>query len=706
MRAPRSATLRVASLILLTAGIAAAPRQSPQAVYELVIGRVIDGTGAPARRADIAVKDGRIARVGTFAATSKDRIDAAGLVVTPGFIDVHTHADDVADHPLAENFIRMGVTSIVAGNCGSSALSIGDALTRIRETGIAVNFATLIGHNTLRASVMGRDDRYSTLGELNRMKALVFKGMADGAVGFSTGLQYVPGTYARNNEIVELARVAANQGGIYATHMRNEGTRLDEAVAESIRVARLIGGVRVQISHLKVDSPSRWGASAAALKLIDDAIGRGLKIGADQYAYTAGSSSLDIRFPAWALEGGAARVRQRLDDPPTWSRIKVEMQQLLADRGFNDLSWATVATYRPDPSLGGLSMKDVAVKLVGDSSADAQLEAARLLMRSGGATMVYHFMSEDDIARIMKHPMVSIASDSGVIDAGAGVPHPRGYGNTARVLGVYVRERKILSLEEAVRKMTSLPAAQFAFAGRGVIREGAAADLVVLDPARVRDTATYEAPHAYPEGIPYVVVNGVPVVRDGKVTGERAGQVIRGGTPEPRPSASSGRPELVEGRSPGTDTPLGRQGATVTIAYRAASEDDASTGRVTLSVAAGQIARASVWEHACTVRSRADAESPGTDADQFWSFRADLTTTRTQVTTVRLRYRLVTAAGQGPELERVLVVDGRDTLSLEGFSARRDCRYDRVLVTVSARPAAARGPGPAFGPIDKYRYND
>ncbi len=433
-----------------------------------------------------------------------------------------------------------------------------------------------------------------------------------------------------------------------------------------------------------------------------------MKIGADQYAYTAGSSSLGIRFPAWALEGGDARVRQRLDDPPTWARIKTEMQQLLAERGFADLSWATVATYRPDPSLGGLSMKDVAVKLVGDASANAQLEAARLLMRNGGATMVYHFMSEDDIARIMRHPMVSIASDSGVIEAGAGVPHPRGYGNTARVLGVYVRERNILSLEEAVRKMTLLPAAQFAFAGRGVLREGAAADLVVLDPARVRDTATYEAPHAYPEGIPHVVVNGVPVVRDGKVTGETPGQVIRGGSGVPGFRGSEVLPGSAVPGAANPGTALASQSAIVTIAYRAASEDDASTGRVTLALVAGRIGRASVWEYACAVRARADAENPGTEADQFWSFRADLTTTKTLVTTARLRYRLVTAAGQGPELERILVVDGRDTLSLDALSARRDCRYDRVLVTVSARPVAAKEarPGPAFGPVDKYRYND
>jgi N-acyl-D-amino-acid deacylase len=514
-------------VLALTAGLDASSSLI-QAPYDLLVvnGRVIDGTGSPARQANVAVQGGKILRIGAVTGAARETIDAAGLVVTPGFIDVHTHADDVADHPLAENFIRMGVTSIVAGNCGSSALSIAEAFTRIRETDIAVNFATLIGHNTVRIAVMGRQARPSTIGELNRMKALVFKGIIDGAVGFSTGLQYVPGTYATSNEIVEIARVVKVEGGLYATHMRNEGTKLEEAVAESIRVSRMVGGIPVEISHLKVDSPSRWGASAAALKLIDDANARGFSIGADQYAYTAGSSSLSIRFPAWVLEGGDASIRERLDNAAMWARIKAEMQQLLADRGFADLSWATVASYRPDPALNGLSMKDVAVKLVGDGSADAQLEAARILQRAGGASMVYHFMGEDDIARIMKHPAVAIASDAGVLEAGAGVPHPRGYGNTARVLGVYVRERKVISLEDAVRKMTSLPASRFGFAGRGVIREGAAADLVVLDPARVRDTATYEAPHAYPEGIPYVIVNGVLVIRAGRTTGEKPGQIL------------------------------------------------------------------------------------------------------------------------------------------------------------------------------------
>jgi N-acyl-D-amino-acid deacylase len=517
------------SLAVAAALIAVPPAIARQPAFDLVIAnaRIIDGTGAPARTGDVGIRDGRIARIGKIAAAdARERLDASGLALAPGFIDVHTHADDVASNPLAENFIRMGVTSIVAGNCGSSARDIAEALDRIRTTSVAPNFATLIGHNTVRSAIMGGAQRDPTLGEIDKMRALVFKAMAAGAVGFSTGLQYIPGTYSKPNEIVELAREAANVGGIYATHMRNEGTELEAAVAESIRVARNLD-MPLQISHLKVDSPSRWGASAAALKLIDDARAAGLSIQADQYAYTAGSSSLSIRFPSWALEGGSERVRERLENAETWARIKKEMQALYTERGFSDLSWATVASYRGDRSLNGQSMKQVAEKIAGGGSADAQLEAARMLQLGGGASMVYHFMGDDDIARIMRHPMVSFASDAGVLQPGAGVPHPRGYGNAVRVLGEYVRVRKILTLEEAVRKMTSLPAAHFGFAGRGVIREGAAADLVLFDPATVKDEATYAAPHAYASGLPHVLVNGVFVVREGKTTGARPGQILR-----------------------------------------------------------------------------------------------------------------------------------------------------------------------------------
>jgi N-acyl-D-aspartate/D-glutamate deacylase len=522
--------LLTVALFLFVCVVALAAVQSRLA-YDIVIvgGQVVDGSGAPGRRADVGIRDGRIAVVGTVSpAGAREVIDAKGLVVSPGFIDVHTHADDLEDHPRAENFVRMGVTSIVAGNCGGSALDVGEALTKIRQTGAAVNFATLIGHNTVREAVMGAADRIPTIPELDRMKSLVWRAMADGAVGFSTGLQYVPGTYARPPEIMELARIAANAGGVYASHMRNEGTALEAAIEETIQVGQATG-VRVQISHLKVDSPSRWGASAKALDLIDAARARGLVVEADQYAYTAASSTLGIRFPSWALEGGREKIAERLNDPPTWARIKSEMAALLAERGLSDLSFAVVASSRSDALLNGLSMKQVALKRKGSESADAQFEAARDMMLGGGASMVYHFMSDDDVDRIMKHPHVAIASDSSLLTLDEGAPHPRGYGNNARVLGEYVRRRHVIPLEEAIRKMTSLPAAQFRFARRGLVKEGYAADLVVFDPATVGDRATFEKPHAYAAGIPYVVVNGVTVVSKGEQTSARPGVVL---TPE------------------------------------------------------------------------------------------------------------------------------------------------------------------------------
>ncbi len=328
------------------------PAGQVQPRYDLLIagGQVVDGTGAPPRRADVAIKAGRIAEIGTLAKLyAREVIDATGLVVAPGFIDVHTHADDLIEQPRAENFVRMGVTTIVAGNCGSSSLDVGKALTAIEQAGASVNFATLIGHNTVRREVMGTANRNPTIPELDRMKSLVWRAMADGAVGFSTGLQYVPGTYAQTGEIIELARVAGNEGGVYASHMRNEGTALEEAVAETIRVGEMTG-CRVQISHLKVDSPSRWGASAQALALIDAARKRGTIVEADQYAYSAASSSLGIRFPSWALEGGQPQITARLNDAATWAKIKDEMRgaarRARPRRSVASPSWRPIAPIR------------------------------------------------------------------------------------------------------------------------------------------------------------------------------------------------------------------------------------------------------------------------------------------------------------------------------------------------------------------------
>lgn len=501
-------------------------RQAPR--YDLLLagGTVVDGTGVPGVRADVAIKDGQITAVGRIArSAARNVIDATGLIVAPGFIDVHTHADDIADHPRADNFVRMGVTTIVAGNCGGSALDIGEALARVREGGASVNYATLVGHNTVRRAVMETANRHATLAEMSRMKSLVWRAMADGAVGFSTGLQYVPGTYTTTPELIELARIAGDAGGVYASHMRNEGTELETSIAEAIRVGEA-GGCRVQISHLKVDSPARWGAAVKALTMIDAARARGIDVEADQYAYTAASSTLGIRFPSWVLEGGQIATSARLSDPATWERIRAEMRGLLAERGIKDLAFAVVSSHAADPSFNGLSIKQIAARTKGSDTLDAQLEVARGMLAADGASMVYHLMSDEDVELIMKHPQVGIASDSSLLTPGQGVPHPRGYGNNVRVLGEYVRKRHVISLEEAVRKMTSLPARQFRFDGRGEIKAGYAADVVLFDAATVGDTASFDKPHAFAAGVPYVLVNGIVVVRNGEHTGLRPGQVL------------------------------------------------------------------------------------------------------------------------------------------------------------------------------------
>jgi N-acyl-D-amino-acid deacylase len=501
-----------------------------QTRYDILIrgGRIVDGTGAPGRVADVAIRGGRIVAIGALAdATATSIIDAKGLVVAPGFIDVHTHADEIAAHPLAEHFVRMGVTTVVAGNCGGSAENIADAFGAIERATIAVNYATLFGHNTVRRAVMGTERRAPSPDELARMQTLVAKAMSDGAVGFSTGLQYVPGTYAEQSEIAALARVAGQAGGVYATHMRNEGTALEESVREALAIGEAAGAA-VEISHLKVDAPSRWGASAKALALIDAARSRGMKVAADVYLYDAASSSLGIRFPSWVLEGGQAQINGRLDDAATWARITEEMKTLIRERGLENYSFARIASYRADPSLNGQTIPQAAKKMLGGDDLEAQLEAMRRMLRAGGASMVYQFMSEGDIGRILRHPHVAIASDSGLNVVGEGVPHPRGYGNTARALARYVRELQVLSLEEAIRKMTSLPADHFGFRDRGRIAEGQAADVVILNPATVADLATYEQPHQFATGISHVLVNGRVVVADGRHTGARPGRVLGG----------------------------------------------------------------------------------------------------------------------------------------------------------------------------------
>lgn len=514
------------SLLLLAA--LASGCGAPPDTYDVVIrgGLVVDGTGTRAYEADVAVRDGRIAAIGELsAARGTTEIDARGQAVAPGFIDVHTHADELAEHPRAEHFVRMGVTTVVAGNCGSSTVDVASAFEAIRATGVSVNFATLVGHNSVRRAVMGTERRAATEEEIARMQAIVDQAMAEGAVGLSTGLQYVPGTYAETSEVIALAQAAAARGGLYTSHMRNEGTELEAAIQEAIAIGEG-AGLPVHISHLKVDAPIRWGASADALALVDEARGRGVAVTADQYVYDAASSNLGIRFPSWVLEGGQDAINPRLDDAATWARIREEMKGLIAERGIADYTFARIASHQADPALNGLTIPEAAERVLGARDLDTQLEMMRRMLRAGGASMVYQFMADEDIDRILRHPQVALASDSGLHVHGEGVPHPRGYGNNPRALGVYVRERRVLPLEEAVRKMTTLPAGVFGLADRGRLAVGAAADLVVFDPATIADLATYENPHQYPAGISHVLVNGVAVVQAGAHTDARPGQTV------------------------------------------------------------------------------------------------------------------------------------------------------------------------------------
>jgi N-acyl-D-amino-acid deacylase len=497
--------------------------------YDLIIrnGRLVDGTGNPSWSADVAVKDGRIAALGRVAGTAKAEIDAKGLVVAPGFIDVHTHADEVADMPTAENFLRMGVTTVVAGNCGGSPVNVGKAFREIEEKTACINFATLVGHGSVRRAGMGGSfNRAPTAEELQKMRDLTEQAMKDGAVGLSTGLIYNPGVFSETEEIIELAKVVARYDGIYATHQRNEGTGIIGSLDEAIRIARE-AGVRAEVSHIKLAGEKAWGRAAEVLAHIEKARAEGVDITQDQYAYTASSTGISQLIPSEAREGGSNDFKQRLNDPAEKAKIVEGMRQKIRDRGREDYAYAVIANYRHDRSLNGLNIVEAAQRKRGSATLDDQIEMILEIQLNGGASGVFHGMSEEDLQTFLRHPNTMVACDSGLRKLGEGVPHPRGYGNNARVLGRYVRELNVLRLEDAVRKMTSLPATVFRLENRGLLRSGQWADIVIFDPKKVRDAATYTDPHHYSEGFQHVIVNGVPVIQNNQLTGARPGQVLR-----------------------------------------------------------------------------------------------------------------------------------------------------------------------------------
>jgi N-acyl-D-amino-acid deacylase len=496
--------------------------------YDLLIrnARVVDGAGNPWFRADVAVKDGRIAAIGRLGEAGARRVvDAQGRVVAPGFIDIHTHVEDgVEKVPGGDNYVMDGVTSVVTGNCGGSVDDLGAWFAKIEKIGLGLNVASLIGHNTVRRQVMGTENRQASPEEIVKMQALVEKGMTDGAVGFSTGLIYIPGTYANTAEVVALAQAAAKHGGIYASHMRDEGAKVLEAITEACEVGRQ-AGVPVELAHFKIDNRRLWGSSEKSIALVEKFRRAGVDVTVDQYPYDRSSTGLGIVLPSWVFAGG--KLRDHLKDPAARARIKREMLAMLKALGHKDYSYATVAAFAADKSYEGKTISEINRMTGRKKGAKNEVDTIFDLMEKGAPQMVYHSMSIKDVERIMRYPNAAVGSDGGIREFGVGVPHPRSYGTRARVLAEFVRNRNVITLEDAIRKMTSLPARTLGWRDRGLLREGYAADLVLFDPAKVQDKATFQQPHQYSEGFDLVLVNGVPVVDSGKVTGARPGKIIK-----------------------------------------------------------------------------------------------------------------------------------------------------------------------------------
>jgi dihydroorotase/N-acyl-D-amino-acid deacylase len=527
--------------------------------YDLLIrnARIVDGTGASWYRGELAVRGDRIVAIDHhIEGTAEKTIDAHDKVLAPGFIDLHTHARrGIFDVPTADNYIRQGVTTLFEGPDGSSPIPIREFFDRLEKTHTAPNMASFVGQGSVREKVIGTVDRKATPDEIEKMKQIVRQEMHDGAFGLSTGLFYVPGTFTPTEEVIELARVAGELGGIHISHQRDETAKIRDSVRETIRIGEE-GHLPTQATHMKVLGSPNWGASVDTLRLVDDARARGVDVTMDQYPYTASSTSLTAAlFPAWSLEGNRGDLLKRLADPATRARIReTVIDRIKHERGGGDPKNIQIASTDFDPSLAGKNLAEITRARGIEPTVDNAADVAMDMVKSGRVSGIFHAMSEEDVTRILRHPATMIASDGEVPIFGKSSPHPRSYGTFVRVLGVYVREKKMLTLEDAVRKMTSLPAARVGLHDRGLLRPGMMADLVIFDPATVADKATYENPHQYAVGVSHVLVNGVLVVDEGKVTGARPGRVLRirlecGGLPPP--SSRRQRAAALQGVSRG-----------------------------------------------------------------------------------------------------------------------------------------------------------
>ena len=497
--------------------------------YIISNGTIIDGTGSEGYQASIGIRGDTIVAIGDLTTVkARHRIDATGYVVSPGFIDLHSHSDrDLIKHPDATNNITQGVTTMLGGNCGGSPVDIAEFLDILDETNISVNMAMLIGHNSVRREVMQRENRDASESEMAQMKSLIDEAMRAGAFGMSSGLIYIPGAFSPPEETQQLARVVHRHDGFYATHMRSEGKKVVDAVAEALEVAKTTG-IHVHISHHKAAGPDAWGLSVKTLALIDKSISDGLEITLDQYPYTASNTNLGVLMPSWSLAGGQKAFVERLDDPEVREKIKQEVIAILkSQRAGNELWRIQISRYQKNPALQGLNFEQVLRERGLEPTLDNGAELAIELQSNGGGRGIYHTMRDDDVERIMRHPLTSIASDGRGVSWQLGNPHPRNYGTYPRTLAKYVRDEKVLTLSEAVKKMTSMPATVMGLADRGVLKKGYKADIAIWNPDTVQDNSTYTDPHNYSTGMKYVIVNGIPVLSGGEMTNNRPGIALR-----------------------------------------------------------------------------------------------------------------------------------------------------------------------------------
>lgn len=499
--------------------------------YDVLIrdGDVFDGQGPGFQQMDIAIKGERIARMAPhIRAKARRVINAQGLVVSPGFIDLHAHLEPLTLDPQAQSHLRQGVTTALGGPDGGGPLRIGSYLDTLQALGIGLNVGYLIGHNTVRNHVMGLVNRAPDAAELQEMGQWIEKAMSDGAFGISTGLKYLPGTYAKLDEVVALSRIAARNGGIYTSHLREEGLGLLEGVAEAIQIAEQ-AAIPVVLTHHKAIGIQMWGASVKTLAMVDAARERGLDVMIDQYPYTASFTGISVLIPSWALEGNPVQeFAKRYDDPVLRDSIrKGIIFNLLNDRGGGDLRRIQFGSFDWKPELNGKTLHDWALLEGLEPSVENGAELVIQAQIHRGAGCIFHAISEEDVRRIMQHPQTMVASDGRLSQPGKDHPHPRAYGTFPRVLGHYVREEKVLSLDQALFKMTGQPARRMGLTDRGFLRKGYYADLTLFNPDTIRDKSTFEGPHQYPEGIPFVLVNGQIVVDEGVYRDVRAGQPLR-----------------------------------------------------------------------------------------------------------------------------------------------------------------------------------